>query len=226
MHRGRVFTLAVEDHIKPKRGVFFILLQVGVRVAGVPRENFWKTDANGAILAQFFLACWFFSKKFCVIFAFKAPIFDIRDVGEFSPELRGSYKVKRGVIYPLAVGGGGDGVSPRTFLTNECKWCILSPFYRLPVHFFLPKLCVIFAFKVPISDILVRDTGEVFSFLTGGGGSSPGFFFLKNGYKSCIQSIHSRLVVGIFFLISLLSWKPRCAEYVMREFPPHLQGII
>ena len=32
---------------------------------------------------------------------------------------------------------------------------------------FLPKLCVFFAFKVPISDI--RDTGEVFPFAWGGG---------------------------------------------------------
>ena len=30
----------------------------------------------------------------------------------------------------------------------------------------------------------------------------------------------------VFFLNSLLSWKPRCAGYVMREFSPHLQGII
>ena len=43
---------------------------------GLPRENFWKMDANGAFWAHFLPSlCRFFLQKLCVIFAFKAPIF-------------------------------------------------------------------------------------------------------------------------------------------------------
>ena len=62
------------------------------------------------------------------------------------------------------------------------------------------KLCVIFAFKAPIS--MMR---EIF-FLRMGGGSSRFFFFFEKWIQMIhSESIHSRLLVGIFFLISLLS---------------------
>ena len=53
---------------------------------------------------------------------------------------------------------GSGGPPPGKFLRNGRKWCILSPFLPSSCRFFPKRLCVIFAFKAPISDI--RDAGE------------------------------------------------------------------
>ena len=108
-------------------------------------------------------------------------------------------KPKRGFFYLLAVRGGGFGVSPRKFLKNGCKWCILSPFSPSSCRFPPKKLCVIFAFKAPIS--IMRDIFFL-SHGGGGGGGSSRFFFLKNGYKWYILSpfIADCLLVFFFYL--------------------------
>ena len=75
-----MFTLAVEE--KPKRENFYLLvLGGGVRVS--PRK-FLKNGCKWCIRSPFLpSSCRFFPKKLCVIFAFKSPIFYIRDVGKF-----------------------------------------------------------------------------------------------------------------------------------------------
>ena len=103
---GWIFTLAEEDHIKPKRGVFYPLAVEG----GVsPRKFLKQTDA---FLAHF---CRLpveppppnpTQKIVHVIFAFKAPFSDIRDAGDF---------------FSFRMWGGGGGSSSFFFCENRMQ---------------------------------------------------------------------------------------------------------
>ena len=176
-HCGRIFTLAVEDHIK-QEGNFLSSRRRGGGGSGYPRENFLKTDANGAFLAHF---CRLSVDPPPPILSSKlrSSIYVMWE--NFHLSLEDHIKPKGEFFYPLPVGGG---VSPRKFLKNGCKWCILSPFLPIACWFLSPKLCVIFAVKVPISDI--RDTGEVFPFLSHGkgGGVLLGFLFFEKRIRN------------------------------------------
>ena len=64
--------------------------------------------------------------KLCVIFAFKTPIYLMRD--NFHLSFRGPYKAQEGIFYLLSVGSGIRGL-PEIFLKTGSKWCILCPFF-------------------------------------------------------------------------------------------------
>ena len=146
-------------------------------------------DANRAFWAHFLpSSCWFFPKIVCN-FAFKAQIFDICTwCGKiFTLAVENHIKPKRGDILSSR-SKGGVGVSPREFLKNECKWCILSPFLPIACWFPPPKLCIILSFKALISDI--RDAGEFFSFRMGRGGGPPRVFIWKTDANDALW-VHS-----------------------------------
>ena len=150
-------------HIKPRGG--------GVSThsgGGVSPRIFLKNGCKWCIFCPFFAEfVLIFPKKICVIFAFKALIFDILDVGEFSP-----YKAKDGSFYPLTL-GGGRGL-PDKILQNGCKWCILSLYFcRACVDSFPQIVC---NFCLQSSDLrYICDAGEFFPFAWGGDSSSPIF---------------------------------------------------
>ena len=80
---GKSFTLAVEE--KPKRGIFYLLAVGGGGGSGSPRENFWKTDANGTFWAHF---CWVRvypppKKKKKIVCNFCLQSSDLHDAGDF-----------------------------------------------------------------------------------------------------------------------------------------------
>ena len=101
----RIFTLAEEDHIKLKRGVFLSSCsRGGGGWRGLP-EKIFENGCKWCILNQFLpIACW--SPQLCVIFAFKALIYVM-------PE----------IIFPFARGSP----PPFFFVKNGCKWWILRP---------------------------------------------------------------------------------------------------
>ena len=106
-------------------------------------------------------------------------------------------KAKEGIFfYLLAVGGGGVGVSPRKFLKNGCKWCILSPFLPSSYRFQPPKIVCNFC----LQSSNLHDAGHFFPFAWGGGSFRFFFFFFfKRIQMIHSESIHSRLLVGFFF---------------------------
>ena len=81
---GKIFTLAVEE--KPKRGIFYLLAVRGGG-SGSPRENFWKTDANGAFWAHFCRVRVDFPQKRVCNFCFQSS--DLHDAGDFFPSAWG-----------------------------------------------------------------------------------------------------------------------------------------
>ena len=115
------------------------LSQVGVfRVP--PPGKFLKMDANGAFLAHFFAEfVSIFSPKILCNFCLQSSM--MRENVHLS--CRGSYKEKDGTFLSSR-SRGGLGVSPRKYLKNECKLCILSPFLHSSCRFSPQKLCVFF----------------------------------------------------------------------------------
>ena len=139
-----------------------------------------------------------FSNKLCVIFAFKSPIFyiHVRDAEIFHLSCRG--KAKEGnFLSSRSRGGGVRGLREKIF-EKRMQMVHSEPIFAEFVSIPTKKLCVIFAFKAPIS--MMR---EIF-FLSHGGGVLTivfvFFFFLKKRLQMIhSESIHSRLLVGIFF---------------------------
>ena len=82
-----------------------------------PPGKFLKNGCKWCILSPFFAEFVFiFSPKSVCNFAFKAPIFNIRIAGEFSPYIvavEDHIKPKSGVFTLSQSGGGGGSRSPR-----------------------------------------------------------------------------------------------------------------
>ena len=102
-------------------------------------------------------------------------------------------KAKEGNFLSSHSKGGGRGVSPRKIFEKRMQMVHSEPIFAEFGSISPKKLCVIFAFKTPIS--MMREI--FFPFAWGGGSSS--YFFEKRIQMIHSESIHSRLLVGFFF---------------------------
>ena len=177
------FKAPFQRSYKAKEGDFFSSSTYGGGGgSGSPRENFWKTDANGAFLAYFCRVRVDFSPKIVCNFCFQISDLLYTWCGRMFI-LAVEEKPKRGIFYLLAVGGSG---SPReNFWKTDANGAFWAHFCRVRVDSPPPKkkLCVIVSFKTPIS--MMR---EIFFLLHGGEGGGAGessrFFFFFFFWKT------------------------------------------
>ena len=130
---------------------------------GPPPGKFLKNGCKWCILSPVFaeFVSIFFPKNFVQFLPSKlrSSIYVKRENIHLSTNRR-SYKAKEGdFLSSRSMGGGGSGVSPRKFLKNGCKWCILSPFMPSSCRFF-PIIC---NFCFQISDLLYTWCGRIFT---------------------------------------------------------------
>ena len=127
---------------------------------GLPRENFWKMDANGAFLAHFFAEfVSIFSQKIVCNFCLQSSDDAQRENVYLS--CRGSYKAKKGTVYPLVVGEGGSGSPRENVWKTDANCAFWAHFCRVRVDFF-PKNCVYFCLQS--SDLRYTWCGRIFTF--------------------------------------------------------------
>ena len=118
------------------------------------------------------------------------------------------------MLYSLGK-GGGRGLPEKILMQMVNFYPIFADYLLI----FPPKLCVIFAFKAPISGI--RDVGDLFPF-TWGEGCPPRvffFFFEKRMQMIHSESIHSPLVVGIFLNFTFVMKAALCRVCDAVVFP-------